>query len=313
MRSVKTGHSTRREFLAGTIVGVPLLSSVGAAAQGRGARGGQNASAGPQLPLRSTGLEHMGLTVPDVAASGEFYGRLLNPALHREAEPPLRYYVTLGVGYLALGSVVIATGDAAGDAAPPRAAFIDHFCALADGYNPQAFRAELASAGIELGGGFGMVADPDGLRLQLLGVPGGMARTTVPAERVASDPPVVHPLGLDHVLLRVSDLERSAAHYRVFFGEESSRSTEPAQVWFRVAGTWLGLEAAGAGEAPSVGHFCINVAAFDQAAVTSTLRSLGAEILPAGTESLRSRFREQRRLRFRDPDGLTVELKGRVA
>jgi catechol 2,3-dioxygenase-like lactoylglutathione lyase family enzyme len=255
----------------------------------------------------------MGLTVPDVAASGEFYGRLLNPALHKEAEPPLRYYVTLGVGYLALGSVVIGTGEESADGAPPRTAYVDHFCALADGYNPQAFRTELEAAGIELGGGFGMVADPDGVRLQLLGVPGGMARTTVPADPIATDPPAVHPLGLDHVMVRVSDMARSVAHYRVFFGPEASRSADPAQAWFRVAGTWLGLEQAGTGESPAVSHFCLNVSAFDRDAVSRTLRTLGAEILPEGAESLRTRYREQPRLRFRDPDGLIVELKGRVA
>lgn len=304
-------QSTRREFLA-TAAAVPALS-VGAAAQGRRGRGEPAAAAGPQLPLRTTGLEHLGLTVPDVAASGAFYGRLLNPALHKEAEPPLRYYVTMGVGYLALGSVVIGTGDETTDTAPPREAYVDHFCALVDGYNPRAFREALAERGIQPGGGLGMVADPDGIRLQLLGVPGGMARTTVPADPVASDPPAVHPLGLDHVLLRVSDLARAVAHYRLFFGEESSRSTDPGQVWFRAGGTWLGLEAAAAGESPRVSHFCINVTAFDHDEVAETLRGLGADMLPAGPESLRTRFREQPRIRFRDPDGLVVELKGRVA
>ena len=51
-----------------------------------------------QLPLRTTGLEHIGVIVPDVTASATFYSRLFNPELHKEKESPLRYYVTLGVG-----------------------------------------------------------------------------------------------------------------------------------------------------------------------------------------------------------------------
>jgi hypothetical protein len=43
----------------------------------------------PQLPLKTTGLEHMGTVVPDVEAAGKFYGRLFKPELHKEKEPPL--------------------------------------------------------------------------------------------------------------------------------------------------------------------------------------------------------------------------------
>jgi hypothetical protein len=51
-----------------------------------------------QLPLKSTGLEHMGTVVPDVTAAGKFYGRLFDPELYKEKDPPLRYYVRLGIG-----------------------------------------------------------------------------------------------------------------------------------------------------------------------------------------------------------------------
>src|SRR5262245_40849327 len=54
-----------------------------------------NAAADAQLPLKTTGLEHMGTVVPDVTAAAKFYGRLFNPEVHKEKDPPLRYYVTL--------------------------------------------------------------------------------------------------------------------------------------------------------------------------------------------------------------------------
>ncbi len=44
------------------------------------------------------------------------------------------------------------------------------------------------AAGITMGAGpVGMPTDADGLRLQLLGVPGGLAKTIIPAYRVNQD------------------------------------------------------------------------------------------------------------------------------
>src|SRR5262245_361955 len=114
----------------------------------------QDASA--QLPLKTTGLEHMGTVVPDVEAAAKFYGRLFNPELHKEKDPPLRYYVTLGVGYLAFGS----------RANEPRT-FFDHFCALVQDYNAPAMAEELKSKGLPAGK-YGIIPDPDAIGLQLL-------------------------------------------------------------------------------------------------------------------------------------------------
>src|SRR5437764_8864011 len=104
-----------------------------------------------------------------------------------------------------------------------------------------------------------MIGDPDGLRLQLLGVPGGLAGTIVPGGRISLEPPAVHAIGLDHITLLVSDVERSTQFYRKLFGKEISRAAKPARVWFGVANTKLGLEPAPAGQQPRVDHFCLNV------------------------------------------------------
>ena len=56
------------------------------------------------LPLDTLGLEHIGTVVPDVSRAAKFYSRVFNPALYRERAEPLRYYVTLDPGYIALGS-----------------------------------------------------------------------------------------------------------------------------------------------------------------------------------------------------------------
>jgi catechol 2,3-dioxygenase-like lactoylglutathione lyase family enzyme len=295
----------RRSFLQGigAVTAMPLLGSVMQAQGGRGQRG--DAPAGPQLPLRTTGLEHFGMVVPDVEKAGRFYGPIFNPELHKEAMEPLRYYVSIGIGYIALGA----------NRQPGTPSRIDHYCALVDGYNAQAFRQELEAQGVTVAaGGVGMIGDADGIQLQLLGIPGGLARTTVPAGRITDKAALVRPMGLDHIMLSVTDLEKSAKYYRLLFGKEWSRNTNPDRLWFQAGGTRLGLQSVPPGGSPRVDHFCVSVAGYDPAAVTAGLKELGAEIIPVSDEVQdRTRFRDLELLRFRDPNGIIVELRGRLA
>ena len=265
------------------------LAVVGAAVMPWAARGEGPASL---LPLNTTGLEHIGMTVPDQEATAKFYGTIFDPQLFQERDPPPRFYVRLGTSYIAFGGI-----NANATNREPR---IDHFCALVRDYKAPEMRKALEEAGIPMAQGpGGMAADPDGLRLQLLGVPGGLARTIMPSTRISTDEPAVLAIGFEHIMLAVSDLEKSAAFYRKFFGMEVSRGKKPDRIWFRVAGTRLGLQPASAGEMPKIEHICIKVARFDKRAVGEKLKSLHAEVM-AGDEGL---------LRFRDPHGLVMELK----
>ena len=245
----------------------------------------------PQLPLHTSGLEHIGMTVPDPEATAKFYGRIFDPQLFQERDPPPRYYARTGISYIAFG------GNAT---AAPR---IDHFCALVEDYKAAEMRKALEDSGISMGTGpGGMANDPDGLRLQLLGVPGGLAKTIIPASRISQEDPALQAIGFDHIMLAVSDLEKSAAYYRKFFGREVSRTKKPERIWFAAAKTRLGLEAAG-GKTPSVDHVCIRVSGFDKRALTEKLKKLNVEIAPSNDEDL---------LRFKDPNGIVMELKAGV-
>jgi catechol 2,3-dioxygenase-like lactoylglutathione lyase family enzyme len=240
-----------------------------------------------QLPLRTTGLEHMGSVVPDVAAAGTFYGRVFNPALYKEKDPPLRYYVTLDPGYLAFGSRANASS-----------AFFDHFCALVTDYDPAAMGEELKAHGLSAGR-FGLIPDPDAIGLQLLKDPAGLAKTTEPAGRIVEGDPLLHPRGLDAVVLHVSDFDASTQFYRKFFGHESP-GARTGEVWFQIAGTQLGLVQANVGDTPRVDHIRVKVESFERGTLTRALRTLGAKVEAA---------RDQNALRFTDPMGLSIELK----
>ena len=193
------------------------------------------------LPLQTTGLEHIGMTVPDQKASAEWYGRIFDPQLFQERDPPPRYYVRMGTAYIAFG------GTQATDTTPK----IDHFCALVKDYKPDEMRAAIEKAGIKMGvGRLGMPTDDDGIRLQLLGVPGGLAKTIIPSTRITTDDAAVEAAGLDHIVLAVTDLDRASSHYEKFFGSPISKKS--GQVWFQVANTRLALEPVASGAKPAI-------------------------------------------------------------
>jgi catechol 2,3-dioxygenase-like lactoylglutathione lyase family enzyme len=272
---------SRRSVLSGigAAAALPLISSLARAEETAGT---------VKLPLDSTGLEHVSMQVPDVAAAGLFYGSVFNPNLHKEMEDPLRYYVTLGkAGYIAIGD------------RRDRPTKIDHYCFLAQGFDPRAMAGVLKAKGLPPGR-FGMIPDPDGTSLQLLGAPGGLAKSTMPAGRITEKDPLLTPMGLDHVMVLVSDLDRALPFYRMFFGKEASKNANSA--WFSVAGTRLGLRVAPAGDMPRIAHFCVNVAAFDKSKIKDGLIALGAKDVSPSDEG-------KNYTAFTDPNGLTIELK----
>ena len=81
------------------------------------------------------------------------------------------------------------------------------------------------------------------------------------------------------------------------------RERKTGRVWFPIGETRLGLEETKYqfGDKPRIAHFGIKVAPFDRAAVSDGLTKLGAQILPSDDEP--------DVLLFKDPDGITVELK----
>ncbi len=250
------------------------------------------------LPLKNLGLEHLDIVVPDPAESARFYKRVFSSPLHeQEFRGGKRYFVLLGdlppdrqVGYIAIG------------AANGRPITVGHYCALAESADVAAVGKELAAAGYPApGGGFGMIPDPDGLQLQLFKPPAGLVTAAVPSTLEVTDDGVLAPLGLDHVLLAVSDLQRALRYYRFLYGEglETRDDTAPERVWFNLArSTRIGLEPVTQGATPHFVRFGIKVASFDGTAVARALQTAGAEVLSVAPSLIR----------FRDNYGITLEV-----
>lgn len=286
--------------LAASIIGVVAAAGPREAAQG--ADPPRPSPARRALPLDNLGLEHLDIVVPDPAASARFYARIFRTALHEQpVRDTLRYFVLLGdlppdrqVSYVAIGA-----------AAPGRTPSIGHYCVLARVYDRAGMAAALQQAGFPTlrgAGGLGMWPDPDGLELQLFQPPAGLVTAAVKSPLPVGGEGIVTPRGVDHVLLRVSSLERSLPYYRFVYGAAAERPRDAAgRVWFHLANdTRIGLQQAAAGQGPAIDHFAIKVAPFDRGALDARLRELGAKRLPSDDEP--------GVVRFLDHDGIVVEL-----
>ena len=247
---------------------------------GRSAAGAEGA-----LPLRNLGLEHLDVLVPDTARSALFYMQVFDAPLHeQEFRGTIRYFVLLGdlpedrqVGYIAIGDVF------------DRPIQIGHYCALAEDVDLDAIGEELVAAGYPPpGGGFGMIPDPDGLELQLFSPPrSGLvgAATKSPLEHHTGG--LFRPVGMDHILLRVSDLDQALEYYRFVYGEGLERRDPNVadKVWLELPeDTRIGLQPVPPGRDPWIERYGIKVEPFDHDAAVAGLRELGAEVLSGPDE-----------------------------
>ncbi|MFG6203480.1 VOC family protein [Pseudomonas retamae] len=125
---------------------------------------------------------------------------------------------------------------------------------------------------------------------------------------------------IDHIVLRVADLQRSIDFYARVFGAEVVRHNQPLGLVHLRAGSSMidlvdlqgelgrkGGGAAGA-ERRNVDHFCLRIEPFDEAALTVHLQGCGLTV-----ENAARRFGAEGyglSLYCFDPDGNQVELKG---
>jgi catechol 2,3-dioxygenase-like lactoylglutathione lyase family enzyme len=261
------------------------------------------APATPALPLQNLGLEHLDIVVPDTAASAQFYARIFKTKLHQQpVRDTLRYFVLLGdlppdrqVGYIAIG---------AGQGRPPS---IGHYCVLAKVYMREAFGSALEAAGLPgtptAPGPIGMWPDPDGLELQLFQPPAGVVTAAVDSPLPVAEEGVVLPLGVDHVMLNVSSLEKALPYYRAVYGPAAVGTADAGgRVWITLEKqTRLGLQPVKNGAAPAIDHFTIKVRPYDRAALMKRLAEVGARIVASPDEP--------DVVRFLDNNGITVEIR----
>src|SRR5215468_178506 len=132
----------------------------------------------------------------------------------------------------------------------------------------------------------------------------------------ASQTNAIQVAGLDHLVLRVADLDRAIKFYGEVLGcHVERRLDEPNLVQLRAGTSMIDLVPAGPGEQPgkaagrrNLDHFAVRIGAFDFRALAAHLRKHGIEV-----GEVRRRYGAEgygSSLYITDPDGNVVELKG---
>ncbi len=130
----------------------------------------------------------------------------------------------------------------------------------------------------------------------------------------------IEPLAIDHVVLRVEDLERARAWYAAVFGCQVERMLPTVGLaQLRVGSTMIDLikikdldahkRALASGlQQRNMDHFCVNLAKFDEAEIRGYLTAQGIE-----SGEIMRRYGAMGHgpsMYITDPDGNMVELKG---
>ena len=240
--------------------------------------------------LRFTKFDHVETNAPDAAKSAAFYARAFGGPIWKNNKTPRRY-VKLGLCYLAIEQGREPLG-------------VDHFSAGIEGFQIADAHAYLEQRGIAYkdypSGRDLNIKDPDGINIQLSadntwkqmeGTTASAEATTIPG------PAIVSPAGIEHILLNVSEPEKSALFYAKIFGPIIERRNN--RIWFHVGKSRLALLKVPAGEKPGVNHFCVTAPSFDYDTVTRQLAGLGAHIEKPEVAGAPE---------FLDPDGLRVQI-----
>lgn len=127
-------------------------------------------------------------------------------------------------------------------------------------------------------------------------------------------------LGLDHVVLRVANLESSLDFYCRILGLKLDRARDDLGLYHILAGRCMidlvpvdGQLGARGGPAPgtegnNMDHFCIRIDPFDEAGIAAYLQKEGIEVGDSGVRY--GAEGDGPSIYIGDPDGNTVELKG---
>lgn len=225
-------------------------------------------------------VNHIALRVSGLAESEEFYRRVFGA--------PGIIFERPGQRYLRMDRNFVALFESAEPA-------MDHFAISVRDYDADGVERAAEAAGLSprRSSSFVYVLDPDGIEVQI-----AHAEHEVhsPVVREAPATSVFRGVGVNHVALRVSDVDRSRDYYQRLFGLPVLRQNA-GSCFLGIGGNFLALFR---GSAAGMDHFCISVEGFDPDEAEARLAREGLDPRRAGS-----------RLYFDDPDGLEVQISAR--
>ena len=243
------------------------------------AKAASGAPASGTAPFSFSGLEHIALAVPNTEKSVRFYTRLFGNTVMKEKTNP-RHYVRAGSNYIAMAP------PGQGQVSPA----INHFCPGIVNFDLATAKRALDGLGIQYreASGVGLFAsDPDGTLIQLWTENSWahLSETAVPASLASQGEPLLRPTGIDHILINISNPERSVAFYEKILGPIINPASQPRRTWFSAGGgTRVGLAVVESAQKPGIDHFCFT-APFDRAALSKAVEAAGATIIKGDVEA----------------------------
>jgi catechol 2,3-dioxygenase-like lactoylglutathione lyase family enzyme len=265
-------QSTRRAVLQ-------MLSFAGLAA--RRVRAAQEAP-------RFTAIDHVEFNVSDVEKSVAFYARIFGNTILKNNRTTRRY-LKLGPAFIAMDR--------------GQEIHVDHFCAGIPDFRIDELHRYLDERGIPYkdypSGRDLYVTDPDGIRVQLGGDNSWqqLSKGTASPETVTGGEPIFRPAGIDHILLNVSDPEKSAFFFEKIFGPVTQHNNN--RTWFQIGKSRVGLLETPSGQRTGVNHYCVATEPFDYESATRKLAEAGAKVESPEVSGAPE---------FRDPDGYLVQV-----
>jgi len=241
--------------------------------------------------LHSTRIDHVSLAVKDIDQAMMFYRTLFGNEVMKDKKSDRRF-LRIGPCYLSIAS-----------AAAGQAIRIDHVCAgVQNAEMVAAAKTAVEKAGLPVKGSNRdfTITDPDGINFQVAANNAWPKMPNAAAEAGGNgEPPLFRAIGMHHVNVRVSDMEKSTAFYRKLLGDVIRHQGNPPQPRFNAGETTFGLYYPVAGKQPDVDHFSVLVEPFDAASAVKKLQAMGAKAKLAKNGSLNE---------FYDAQGIRLQV-----
>jgi len=227
----------------------------------------------------ATDLNHIALNVTDVQRSRKWYEQHLGLRVMEDGGDR-SCFLTTGRGWVALFR-----SDTPG---------LDHYCYSVDDYVPGKAVKTLDAAGLSprRRGNRVYFDDPDGIECQVA-APNRADHEREPEEtneKGTASSPTFQAVDLNHIALRVTDVQRSQQWY------EKHLDLKPmGQSGFVTTGRgWLALFS---GKSPGLDHYCFSIDGYDPGKAVETLEAAGLTARRRGG-----------RVYFDDPDGIECQV-----
>ena len=120
----------------------------------------------------------------------------------------------------------------------------------------------------------------------------------VTGAQAAPKPSGLRAVTLNHVTVRVPDLQRTSQFYQEFFGMPLKQHSDKTHI-LGVGSSFFGIEQKG--DSAALDHYDFGIASFNADDVTAKLKARDLKLEPGGSKES---------FKFKDPDGFVVQVNG---